>query len=181
VYFDCSSNWVFPSGDSANEGAPGWYILPSGEDRWINDWLYSGSVWKVYSHSANEFGPAYEVYYWPGHWSTAALLSGVAPTEPLLAGTGELWTYLSRGNEWATLWRVASATAEPLSIQAHLYAGDGPPQVADGLGFSADQWRPGDWFIQRHVFDAPGETLETGLYNYVTLEPAGERARLLAR
>jgi hypothetical protein len=92
----------------------------------------------------------------------------------------ELLTYLSLGSEWATLWRVAAATAEPLSIQAHLFVDDAPPQVADGLGFSADQWQLGDWFIQRHVFDAPGEELETGLYNYLTLEPAGERVRLPA-
>jgi hypothetical protein len=65
-------------------------------------------------------------------------------------------------------------------VQAHLHAGDDPPQVADGLGFSSDQWRPGDWFIQRHVFAAPGEALETGLYNYATLEPAGEQLRLPA-
>jgi hypothetical protein len=180
VYFDCSSNWVFPSGDSAAEGTPGWYVLPSGQEWWINDWLYSGSVPKVYSHSANEFGPAYEIYYWPGSWSTAALLSGVAPAAPLLAGTAELWVYLSRGTEWVTQWRVTAATAEPLSIVAHLYNDDAPPQVADGLGFTADQWRPGDWFIQRHDFDAPGEELETGLYNYVTLQPASERVRLPA-
>jgi hypothetical protein len=66
---------------------------------------------------------------------------------------------------------VTEATAVPLSVQAHLSAGDGPPQVADGLGFSSDQWRPGDWFIQRHVFAAPGDTLATGLYDYTTLEP----------
>ncbi len=181
VRFDCHSNWVFPGGDASAEGAPGWYILPPGEGWWINDWLYSGRISNVYSHAANEFGPAYEVYYWPGSWSAAALLSGVAPAEPLLAGTAELWAYLRRDAEWGAQWRVAAATSEPLSIQAHLSVGDGSTQVADGLGFSADQWRPGDWFIQRHVFDALGEELDTGLYNYVTLEPASERVRLPAR
>ena len=47
------------------------------------------------------------------------------------------------------------------------------------------QWQPGDWFLQRHDFDAPGDaptngTLATGLYNYVTLESAGSDATLPA-
>ncbi|HOU41074.1 MAG TPA: hypothetical protein PK829_07380, partial [Promineifilum sp.] len=63
-------------------------------------------------------------------------------------------------------------------LQAHLLAADGTQQVADGLGYAADQWQPGDWFAQRHVFAAPGEALETGLYNYITLERAGPVARL---
>ena len=66
------------------------------------------------------------------------------------------------------------------AVQAHLPAADGTRQVADGLGYSADQWQPGDWFAQRHAFTAPGDTLETGLYNYVTLERAGPMSTLSA-
>ena len=79
-----------------------------------------------------------------------------------------------------TLWQVEQATAAPLSVQGHLIAADGTRLVADGLGYSADQWQPGDWFAQRHVFAVPGNTLETGLYNYATLERAGPTSTLTA-
>ena len=95
-------------------------------------------------------------------------------------GAAHLRGYGARGAEWLTLWQVAQATAAPLSVQAHLIDADGTRQVADGLGYLADQWRPGDWFAQRHLFAAPGETLETGLYNYVTLERAGPTSTLTA-
>ena len=75
---------------------------------------------------------------------------------------------------------MGEATATPLSLQAHLLAADGARQVADGLGFSADQWRPGDSFMQRHRFAAPGVALETGLYNYATLERIGPTMTLTA-
>jgi len=168
VVFDCASNWIFPDG-----GAPGWYILPPEiTPEWLTDQLADQDApMLVYSHRANEFGPAYTVYYWPGTADPAALL-GPSPAAPLLAGgPAELRGYTATGAEWLTLWRVSEATAAPLSVQAHLTTGDGPPQVADGLGFSSDQWRPGDWFVQRHVFAAPGDTLATGLYDYTTLEP----------
>ena len=45
--------------------------------------------------------------------------------------------------------------------------------MADGLGFTADQWQPGDRFAQRHLFATPGDTLDTGFYNYATLERLG--------
>ena len=75
--------------------------------------------------------------------------------------------------------RIVSAAA-PLSLQAHLNGPDGTVEVADGLGFTSDQWRPGDWFIQRHLFATPGDTLNTGLYNYATLERVGPTITLTA-
>lgn len=172
VAFDCETAWVFPDG-----GAPGWYVLPLDDAPWWATALGQSAPVEVYRHGANEFGPAYAIYYWPGGSDPAAVL-GEPPAEPLLTGPAELRDYAAAGNEWLTLWRVAAATAEPVSIQAHLYAKEGPPQVADGLGFAADQWRPGDWFVQRHVFPAPGAALETGLYNYVTLQPVSGPIRL---
>lgn len=177
LLFNCDSAWVFPQ-----DGAPGWYILPHRDEPW---WVAGlPGVGKapnlVYHHRANSFAPDYEVYYWPGAADPAGLL-GAPPAEALLSGgPAELRGYQAAANVWHSLWRVATPSAEPLSIKAHLYAGGGPPQVADGLGFTADQWLPGDWFVQRHVFAAPGESLETGLYNYLTLENAGPSIRLPA-
>lgn len=173
--FNCDSSWVFPQ-----DGAPGWYILPPRDEPWwILDQLGTGPAPAlVYRHRANSFAPGYEVYYWPGNVTPAALL-GPPPAVPLLSGgPAELRGYRVSDNAWHTLWRVTTPTGEPLSIEAHLFAGDAPPEVADGLGFPADQWLAGDWFVQRHLFAAPGHALETGLYNYLTLENAGPSIRL---
>ncbi|WP_374686940.1 glycosyltransferase family 39 protein [Promineifilum sp.] len=173
--FDCESSWVFPQ-----DGAPGWYILPArAEEWWVNAWLGEMKPELVYGHRANAYGPDYAVYYWPGGVEPGATMGGEAQTYAgESGGPAALRAYGARAAEWVTLWRVAEATAAPLSVQAHLADAAGAMQVADGLGFSSDQWRPGDWFLQRHVFAAPGEVLETGLYNYATLEPAGPTIRL---
>lgn len=101
-----------------------------------------------------------------------------------LNALGELVAYLPNPGSWSTLWLVTSSTVEPLSLQAHLYtAGVSSPQVADSLGFSSTQWQPGDWFVQRHHFanqDQPAY-LQTGMYNYLTLEQAGEPINLPAQ
>jgi hypothetical protein len=187
VTFDCATSWVFP-GDR-----PGWYVLPPGEP-WIEDWLGFQRPEVVYRHRANAYGPDYQIAYWPGGGGALLLpcggagegiescedADGVQSYEGEPGGAAVLRGYGARDVEWMTLWRVEQATDAPLSVQAHLPAADGTRQVADGLGYSADQWRPGDWFAQRHAFTAPGDTLETGLYNYVTLERAGPMSTLSA-
>ncbi len=187
VTFDCATSWVFP-GES-----PGWYVLPPGES-WLGDWLGAHRPEVVYHHRANAYGPAYEIAYWPGGGgglllpcggagegiASCADSDGVQSYEGEPGGAAELRGYGARGAEWMTLWQVEQATAAPLSVQGHLIAADGTRLVADGLGYSADQWQPGDWFAQRHVFAVPGDTLETGLYDYVTLGHAGPTSTLTA-
>lgn len=179
VAFDCERSWVFP-----RDGAPGWYVLPLNEEApWAAALPALQALAPVYRHGANQFGPAYEVYYWPGAAEPGAAMGGLLDEmiePPHDAGPAGLHGYAADGETWLTLWRVSEMTAVPLSVQAHLYAGDGPPQVADGLGFSSDQWQPGDWFIQRHIFAASGEVLETGLYDYTTLERVAPTLRLAA-
>lgn len=167
VSFDCATAWVFP-------GGPGWYVLPP-DGHWIDGWLGATRPIEVYRHRANDYGPDYAIAYWPGGEVAGELLRRHNGPE---GGPASLRAFGAQSGEWITLWQVAQATDAPLSLQAHLLAADGTRQVADGLGYSADQWQPGDWFVQRHRFGTPGQTLETGLYNYVTLEPAGPAARL---
>jgi len=63
-----------------------------------------------------------------------------------------------------TFWRVTEVPTRPLSLMAHLISPDGSAvAVGDGLGFSIDQWRPGDRFIQSHIL-APSEISPTGHY-----------------
>jgi hypothetical protein len=72
------------------------------------------------------------------------------------------------GANWWTQWQVTAVPDQPLTVAGHLYVAGPPPLVADGLGFSSEQWQPGDVFWQQHRFDQPGRYLETGLYNYLT-------------
>ena len=69
----------------------------------------------------------------------------------------------------------------PLSVQAHLLDADGNVlAVADNLGYSSDQWQPGDVIGQRFYFGdvSGGAFLETGLYDYVTGRRYGPLHRL---
>ena len=176
VSFDCRTSWVFPG------HGPGWYVLPAGA-LWVERWLGEGGPRVVYRHRANAYGPDYVIAYWPGGPSSLMCEGIDSCASPLRrddgpgGGPAELRAYgqqqVGQEVEWATVWQVNEATAAPLSVQAHLVAADGTTQVADGLGYTANQWQPGDLFLQRHVFAAPGERLETGLYDYVALQPAG--------
>ncbi len=166
VEFDCRTSWVFPDG-------PGWYVLPPdglSTEHWP---LTIDKPQPVYRHHANAYGPDYIVAWWPGMDPADSADVGLQPFVGSGNGPANLRGYGVFGSEWVTLWQVTTPAAEPLSVKAHLYSGDGPPQVADGLGFTSDQWRAGDWFLQRHIFATPGDRLETALYNYVTLESVG--------
>ena len=50
----------------------------------------------------------------------------------------------------------------------------------DGLGYSGEQWQTDDMLWQRHHFSQLEDTLylETGFYNYQTLEEIGDMLRL---
>lgn len=189
LYFDCTQTWLWP-----DDGAPGWFILPRDVDL---DWVRAqmpqvqqGNLTTVYEHRASAQAPDYLVAYWsggdPASWVPAALPattgSGEAVVLPYeLGDTAALVAYAQGGSDWLTTWRVTAATAENLSLQAHLVSDPStPPLVADGLGFSSEQWQTGDWFMQRHVLPpgATGNYLETGLYAFQTLEPVGQRLRL---
>ena len=173
IRFDCGSNWVFPE-----NGASGWYVLPLDAPLWINDWLKEPVAEIVYRHQANAYGPDYAVVYWPGSSRGPLFADAVRRYAAADAGPATLWAFGARGREWITVWQTGEATAAPLSIQAHLIS-DNEVQVADGLGFPTDQWLAGDWFVQRHTFATPGHTLETGLYDYLTLESVGPALRLI--
>lgn len=184
VYYDCRTSWVFPNGRQ-----PGWYVVPQQADRWPLGDYFPDALALVYSHSATTVAPSYEVHYWDGLLDPAPRLAGtggrvaLATGEPLTLPiafneTVQLVGHRPDEGEWWTVWKVTSPTTAPLSIAAHLVTGSPLPQVADGLGYSSDQWQPGDLFVQYHVFPAgePAEYLETGLYNYLT----GDRLPLSA-
>ena len=186
VLFNCNEGWVFPGA-----GRPGWYILPQRAAPWPMAERFPPQLRHVYAHSASQAAPSYDVYYWAGNGEVAETLAGGPGTVTLPDGTpvdlpvevmGEMgrtamligyWRETGGdGERWATVWRAANEDVQGLTIAAHLY-GDGPtPTVADGLGFTATQWEPGDVFAQYHSFpvSVTGEYLATGLYEFTSGE-----------
>ena len=165
VYFDCRNSWVFP-----NDGQPGWYILPQ-QENWPAAAPFSEHMRLVYNHGASLLEPSYAVWYWDGQVDITAW-TAVTDKTILFGSTANLMGYTTNQAEWWTIWQIQAVTTEPLTIAAHLY-GDAPtPTVADGLGFSSEQWQAGDWLVQMHRFEGVvnGRYLETGLYNYLTGE-----------
>ena len=179
VYFDCRSSWVIP-----DDGRPGWYILPQQESQtWFGGRAFPGHFHRVFTHTPGLLGPSYDIYYWDGEIKAAETLAGSSDAVslpgdnsinlPLLVGdTARLLAYRVKEGTWSTIWQVQSATAEPVTVAGHLYTDASSPAVADGLGYTSEQWQPGDVFIQHHTFDSTlsGRFLETGLYNYLTGE-----------
>ncbi len=179
ITFDCFNSWVFPE-----NGQSGWYILPLRDEEWPILDQFPGQFSHVYQH--NNRVPAYDVYYWQGSQNLAAQIgtqNGIIQfvdgtiTSPIpVADLGHFLGYWTDKSMWATVWQVNGLTDEPVSIAGHLYNdGSTPPNIADGLGYSAIQWQAGDIFVQYHQFDTsigePTSYLETGFYNYVTGEP----------
>jgi hypothetical protein len=169
LYFDCQQSWVWPQA-----GEAGWYILPAGEAWWMAE-LFPDVLRVVYEHQATAAAPAYTVYYWTGELDPSARLAGERVVS--VADTALLLGHHVEANTWYTVWQITATTDLPLSVLAHLYANRDDPAplaVADGLGFTAAQWRSGDLLVQAHAFDISGSHLQTGLYNYLT----GERLTL---
>lgn len=163
VYFDCQQSWVWPQGA---EGAAGWYILPH-TDGWWPAAQFPAGLQLVYEHRASTFAPAYAVYYWSGEVPVAG--------EPIaqVGDTAVLLGHDKHEKTWRTWWQITRPTAQPLSVLAHLYAQTDDPTptaVADGLGYSAEQWQAGDLLVQTHRFETEQAHLQTGLYDFTTGE-----------
>lgn len=183
VYFDCHTSWVFP-----NNAQAGWFVVPQQAEAWPLLSQFPNNLRVVYSHSATRDTPSYEVHYWNGRIDPSAqLITGssaivgednVVAVPVAIGETLQLEGYRADGQNWWTVWRVLSQAQGQLSIAAHLYTAAPSPAVADGLGFSSDQWQPGDVFVQIHRFNSTEHAfyLETGIYNYLT----GERLPISA-
>lgn len=169
VYFDCDRSWVFP-----NDGDPGWLILPRGRPLPAGLSIVGAEdhLRLVYSHQPTTAAPAFDVYHWSGGVRPPDLLS------PLRRPAGS--TLVSpfgaeaiSPTSWVVGWEILSPTDHPLSMFAHLYAdGETPAAVDDGLGYTTEQWRPGDRFLQFHTFSIEKTPihLQSGPYNFVTGE-----------
>ncbi len=175
LYFGCAHSWVFP-----HAGEPGWVVVPQRLDWPVVNWL-PAHLTLVYKHDASGESPSYAVYYWDGQVDPtqalfpenqqASLADNTTLNLPTQFGeAASLLGYQQDGFDWWTGWQVAEAGHLFLTVAGHLYAGDSPPLVSDGLGFTSDQWQPGDIFFQRFPFTQAGDYLETGLYDYLSGE-----------
>lgn len=163
VYFDCHSSWVFP-----DDGRSGWYIMPQ-QATWPLAETFPDNLRLIYDHDATELEPSYAVWYWDGRADLTGW-TAVSPTPIATNSAANLMGYVTQPAEWWTIWQVQATPTGPLTVAAHLYAAEPTPVVADGLGFTSEQWQPGDWLVQMHRFAGVenGRYLETGLYNYLT-------------
>ena len=189
VWFDCSQSWVLPGGDLA-----GWYITPQADSWWPVDLMSPESASRldqVYRHRATAVSPSYDVLYWAGgvlepdaqrSAAVAQLADGQRVNLPYAASDlAQLTAYQVSDGYWNNLWAITAETGQPVSMRAHLYnAQSESPQVSDGLGYAAEQWRAGDLFWQRHPFAFQEDELylESGLYDYQTLAEIGKMLRL---
>jgi hypothetical protein len=180
VWFDCAQSLVLPAGDE-----PGWFILPQADDWWPYQVLAAGAadcLKLVYRHRASDLLPSFDIYYWPG--------GGLQPddlrTRPVMTaaeGPATLYGFQVDGSVWTTFWQVKNPIKRPLSAFAHLYIkGQPEPLIGDNLGYSPEQWLPGDTFWQRFSFPITEDILylETGLYDYQSLEALGDVIQLPA-
>jgi hypothetical protein len=214
VYFDCTQSWVYPEDGRTS----GWYALHEqalqADDPFLHPHLDQAQLSYVH-HQYDGMAPAFSLYeYRPTMQSVAyesgvrVASSGMSPGQvvaerpvieaPLhLDGPLDFLGYrlVAASPEVVaveTWWQVNEtydATAQPLSIMAHLVDGAGNPVgVADGLGVPMEVWQAGDVLVQYHHFPLPPEQqaaalsaplpetgreglwLQTGVYWLDTLE-----------
>ncbi|MBN1889213.1 MAG: glycosyltransferase family 39 protein [Thermoflexales bacterium] len=181
VYFDCQQTWVFP-GNSPQ----GWTVLPysvtQDKGAFAQRWLEQADL--VFTQKQSFARPPHAIFLAPGG-ETRATLTGAVSLSASVGGTVEFLGYAldrtvarpGQSIELVTLWRVTGQPPGPLSVMAHLVGAEGQAvAVGDGLGFTSEQWQPGDVFAQRHTLTLPPDTpagtawVQTGLYTLADIQ-----------
>jgi 4-amino-4-deoxy-L-arabinose transferase-like glycosyltransferase len=177
LYFDCENSWLVPGGHQ-----PGWYILPDSLEPDRFEKLLGDTLTMVFSNAYSPKTPAFKVYYWSGdpqveerimaHSELAMLADGTKIELP--APVGKAATFLGgwrEDNTWFSAWQAGDDPGSFLSVLMHLHTAGTSPIIGDDLGYPSAYWQAGDTFIQFHDFgQQAAEYLETGLYDYNTLE-----------
>lgn len=182
VTFDCERSWVYPDGGS------GWTVLAGNDepDAWETNRLRDASLvfqqgqhWshpalRIYAYpedSESSVPPSTSVRAAPSDWSLEEAVAEGAALEGPISTLGPL-TFLGYEVQetadhvaLATYWRVVAVPDRPVSLMAHLLAGDGTLiSVDDGLGVPIEMWQSGDVIVQRHALDVPRGTGQTPLW-----------------
>jgi hypothetical protein len=179
AYFDCATSWLVPAGGQA----PGWYALHRAAstlgDSFINRWLNRTKL--SYEQRANRASPAFSVYEQsatsPGAPCSATPITWDGPLAFRGYAVSRQTARPGETVEVETCWQVIAQPGRPLSLMLHaVEPGPGSHLVADGLGVPIEQWRAGDWIVQRHTLQIPLDApagrypLLTGAYWLDTLE-----------
>ncbi len=180
VYFDCTQTWVQPGNTSR-----GWVVLPGAlaHDRnaFISRQLSQASL--VYEQRQSFELPPHAIFLTSNEQTLA--LDGMTSQAARFGQIADLLGYrlerttlrAGQSAELLTLWRVTGRPPAMLSVMAHLVTDEGRAiAVGDGLGFTADQWQPGDMFVQRSLLQIPAGTpsgtlwAQTGLYTLENIQ-----------
>ena len=153
-------------------------------------WHYRGTpAYGVYA-SSSPFSPEEpdigEGFIGPAETQPKVLMQPTSNPIPIVGPLdylGATSALQSNELEITTWWKVDGPSPEwPTSIMAHLLSAEGETLgIADGLGFTVENWLPGDVIIQRHRFELqspPSELwLRTGVYWLVSGErwPVGRQ------
>lgn len=193
--FDCLQSWVYPAGSGIYALhadlflAPEWdwstrtFGAPTAADNFVREQLtpLRLSFHKRHKDSRPTFllfeatqqnRPTFSLPYEPAGVDTPPqTLTFTSPAEVVLDGRVRfLGAKVAQvGGEWQvqTGWQLLAEVEKPAAVMAHLTAGDGfTLQNGDGLGVDLTQLRPGDLFVQRHIFATPTQPvwLRTGIY-----------------
>ncbi len=179
--FDCTQSWVYPPG-------AGWYVLSRDVLARLSPFSAShlARASLVYEQKQTGFAPPFSVYEWvpgeavtpdriqagiaaPSEWLPGRVeTEGIRVSAPLSLKGGPEWlgyqlekTQVHSGQtvELITFWRVNRLPVSPLSLMAHLLAGDGRVvSVGDGLGVPVENWQVRDIIAQRHLIEIPPGT-----------------------
>lgn len=187
AYFDCRSSWVYPAGS-----APGWYLIPETRARTVIS-AYLDEEQILFQGQRTSSREELTVYRGEGAEDRGISLTPLKGRErPRLADVARFLGYQVEPTKPApgssfvlrTYWKALDQPEVPLSVMAHLVNGRGTTiSIADGLGFTAENWRKGDVFAQMHRFELPSKgkltsyTFRVGLYRLDTMERL-EPARL---
>ncbi|MBN1249746.1 MAG: hypothetical protein JXC32_18935, partial [Anaerolineae bacterium] len=190
VTFDCEQSWVLP-GDASGTG---WYARAIEEQtrlRWPREdlvradllpaWVASWSpVGLVVNYVQGRSGALPAFALWACDACEALAPKATADLQGLLVFQGFVAPASADNGttiDVLTTWRILATPERPVSLMLHLRGVDGVPiAIGDGLGYPIEQWRAGDWLVQRHRLAIPAGvagdyTLHTGAYWLDTLVP----------
>ncbi|NLE44478.1 MAG: hypothetical protein GX620_07130 [Chloroflexi bacterium] len=171
AHFDCDQAWLYPDGGETG----GWFVLHDDAARTESDWIQThlANARLSYGKHRPSLFPPFSIYEHSAH--SMPLIEGratapgsdgelVAPAHfvgPLSFQGYQIGGSSDQGVELHTWWSVNETITRPFSLMAHVVNDVGHPiSVADGMGVSITELRPGDWFVQRHQLDL---TLSDGL------------------
>ena len=181
ITFDCTQSWVYPAAGMT----AGWYALHGDVLSVPNDFISARLAAAQLSYQQLHPGvlPPFSLYEQTVFTPIPDYpVQGIVHIDNLMFLGHSLpqgvQAHVGQNFPVYTYWRVLAPATEPLSLLLHAISADSAHAiVGDGLGFSVEQWQPGDIIIQRHLLEVSADTtpgfytLSTGVYPLSTVQP----------